>query len=95
VAARAAVRASAQEAGKLARIGILDRTAPGQYNEQYYWSVFHEQLRALGYIEGKTVHLDVRWANHNLQRLPSLAAELVLVVCSLRLRSLLGRVFGW
>jgi ABC-type uncharacterized transport system substrate-binding protein len=69
--------ASAQDAVKLARVGILDRTAPGQYNELYYWSAFREQMRVLGYIEGKNVQFDVRWGNHDLQRLPSLAAELV------------------
>lgn len=62
---------------KPARVGILDRTAPGQYNEQHYWSAFREEMRALGYIEGKNVLFDVRWGNHDLRRLPSLTSELV------------------
>ena len=50
----APLSASAQDAVKLARVGILDRTAPGQYNELYYWSAFREQMRVRRMARGST-----------------------------------------
>ena len=34
-------------------------------------------LRDLGYVEGKNIALEFRWADGNVNRLPKLAAELV------------------
>ena len=34
-------------------------------------------LAELGYVEGQTVSLEARFAHHRLERLPTLAAELV------------------
>jgi putative tryptophan/tyrosine transport system substrate-binding protein len=67
----------AQDAEKPARVGILDQTAAGLYSEQHYWSAFRKEMHALGYIEGKNILFDIRWANHDLRRLPSLTVELV------------------
>jgi putative ABC transport system substrate-binding protein len=36
-----------------------------------------EGLRELGYVEGRTIALEVRWAEGRYERLPALAAELV------------------
>ena len=38
---------------------------------------FREELRKLGYVEGRNIRIEVRSADGNLQRLPALAAELV------------------
>jgi putative ABC transport system substrate-binding protein len=38
---------------------------------------FREALRARGYVEGKSVVMEYRWAESNYARLPALAAELV------------------
>ena len=38
---------------------------------------FKEQLRELGYVEGKSVALEIRYAEAGLDRLPALARELV------------------
>jgi putative ABC transport system substrate-binding protein len=38
---------------------------------------FRQGLRDLGWIEGKTVRIEYRWAEGNVERLPELAAELV------------------
>ena len=63
----------AQQAGKLYRIGYLEtgvmRPLP--------WEAFRERLRELGYVEGQTVAFEVRWVDGRLDRLPTLAAELV------------------
>ena len=38
---------------------------------------FRQGLSATGFVEGRTVAIDYRWANNELDRLPALAAELV------------------
>ena len=63
----------AQEQGKVWRIGHLSlASGPDQ-------SVvaFREQLRALGYAEGRNLLIEFRWAAGKRERLPELAAELV------------------
>lgn len=34
-------------------------------------------LRELGYVEGKTIHIEHRWIDRDLERMPALATELV------------------
>jgi putative ABC transport system substrate-binding protein len=38
---------------------------------------FREALRQLGYVEGRNVAIELRYAEGGLQQLPNLAAELV------------------
>jgi putative tryptophan/tyrosine transport system substrate-binding protein len=67
------VSAQAQEAKKIPRIGVL-ATGP------FFWSRFaalRQGLRELGYVEGKTFAFEYRDAQGNVDRFPSLAAELV------------------
>jgi len=67
--------AGAQQLERRARVGFL---APGT---PAYWDgsvqIFRLRLRELGWIEGRNLMLDVRYANDNYERLPGLAAELV------------------
>ena len=61
-------------AQKIPRIGILRAGAPlpaGQPDE------FLQVLRSLGYIEGKNILIDIRYADGNRDRLRELAIELV------------------
>jgi putative ABC transport system substrate-binding protein len=63
----------AQRPSKVYRIGYLSlrvRPAPGD-------EFFVQALRELGYVEGSNLIIEYRWAAEDLQRLPSLAAELV------------------
>ncbi|MSQ72509.1 MAG: ABC transporter substrate-binding protein [Betaproteobacteria bacterium] len=63
----------AQQPGKVWRLGLLS-SASGP-DESI--AVFLAQLRALGYVEGRTLSIEYRWAAGNEERLPELAAELV------------------
>jgi hypothetical protein len=38
---------------------------------------FHEGLTESGYVEGQNLDMEYRWANHQYDRLPELAADLV------------------
>jgi putative ABC transport system substrate-binding protein len=69
------VPADAQQPGKIPRIGFLDRsTASGS---ALLLETFREELSKLGWIEGKSITIDCRFAEEKTDRLPGLAAELV------------------
>ena len=69
------LRAEAQQQGKIFRIGILDTsTASGS---AVLWNAFREEMRKLGWIEGKNIAIDYRFAEQKPERLPELAADLV------------------
>jgi putative ABC transport system substrate-binding protein len=42
-----------------------------------WWAVFVERLRTLGWIEGRTVAIEVRWAEGRSDRMAEIAAEFV------------------
>jgi putative ABC transport system substrate-binding protein len=70
----ASLDASAQ-AGKVWRVGIL---ASGSIaSSGHLYNAFVEGLGDHGYVEGRNVLIERRFANGELQRLPALAAELV------------------
>ncbi len=64
-----------QRVGKVHRIGVLGTTSPKAHGA--FVDAFRDGLRERGYIEGKTVVVEVRWAENNYDRLPALAAEFV------------------
>jgi hypothetical protein len=67
--------ADAQLAGKIFRVGILDlSTASGS---AVLWDAFRQELRNLGWIEGKNITIEYRFAEQKNERVPELAAELV------------------
>jgi putative tryptophan/tyrosine transport system substrate-binding protein len=65
--------ARAQQAGKIHRIGWL---SPGSF-EPNTLAAFLNALRELGWIEGKNIAFERRYAENRVERLPELAAELV------------------
>ncbi len=67
--------AEAQQAGKVYRIGYLAGASPAAIPERV--AAFRQGLRELGYVEGKNIVIEFRWAKGKLGRLPALAAELV------------------
>ena len=65
----------AQQKGKVWRIGFLGAaTASGSARRV---GALRAGLRDLGYVEGKNLVIEYRWAEGNYERLPQLAAELV------------------
>jgi putative ABC transport system substrate-binding protein len=59
---------------KMPTIGILVVGAPGSEN---FWRLFQEAMRELGYVDGRTVRFEFRSDLGQVNRLPSLADELV------------------
>ena len=69
------VTAHAQQAKKIPRIGFLGTASPSIISARL--EAFRQGLRELGYIEGKNIVVEYRWAEGKLDRQPDLAAELV------------------
>jgi putative tryptophan/tyrosine transport system substrate-binding protein len=67
--------ARAHEAAKIPRVGYL---SPGSSTAELARDeAFRQGLRELGYIEGKSIVIEYRFAEGKFERLPGLAAELV------------------
>src|SRR5688500_368274 len=62
----------AQQSDKVAHIGVLSFGAPEPFREG-----FRRALADLGYVEGRNVVIEHRWADGHTGRLPMLAAALV------------------
>jgi len=67
--------AQAQQAKKVPRIGFLWGSTPDA--EKNRLAAFKQGLRDLGYVEGKNILVEYRYAEGKLDRSPSLVAELV------------------
>jgi putative ABC transport system substrate-binding protein len=71
------VPADAQQSKKVPRIGYLGSTSSSANETRN--QAFRKGLVELGYTEGKNIAIEYRWAEGRLERLPDLAAELVLL----------------
>ena len=67
--------AQAQQPTKIPRIGLLYAGSPSTQAARI--EAFRQGLRELGYVEGKKVTIEYRYAEGKYDRLPGLAAELV------------------
>jgi putative tryptophan/tyrosine transport system substrate-binding protein len=67
--------ARAQQPGIIPVIGFLDPTSPDAYPLGV--AEFRQGLKEAGYVEGRNVTIEYRWAEGQLDRLPRLAADLV------------------
>jgi putative ABC transport system substrate-binding protein len=70
-----AVIAEAQQAAKVGKIGWLSIGSDSGAGSTI--RAVPPELRALGYVEGKNIAFDYRYADNKLDRLPALADELV------------------
>jgi putative ABC transport system substrate-binding protein len=67
--------AEAQQAGKVLRVGFLDSSTASSMAGLL--ETFRQELSKLGWIEGKNIAIEYRFAEQKNERLPELAAELV------------------
>ena len=73
--------ARAQEAGRMRRVGVLMAFDENDPEARAYLSGFTQGLAELGWIDGRNLHIDVRWAAGNVDRMRTLAKELVDLQC--------------
>jgi putative ABC transport system substrate-binding protein len=71
----APLAAEAQPAAKIPRIGLLSPFSPS--DTALWHQAFRQGLRDLGWVEGKTISIEYRYAEGRRDRLPDLAADLV------------------
>src|SRR4029078_556768 len=65
----------AQQPNKILRIGFLAALSPSAIAARV--EAFKPGLAELGYVEGKNIVIDYRWANGKFEQVPALAAEMV------------------
>ena len=65
--------ARAQQAGKLPTIGLLGTPTASAWT--HYVAAFQHRLGELGWIEGRTVAIEYRWAEGSPERFAEIAAE--------------------
>jgi len=61
----------AQQPKKIPRIGFLGNSTPAL--EENLVGPFREGLRDLGYIEGRNISIEYRWAEGKYERFPTLS----------------------
>ena len=66
--------AEAQQAGKVYRVGFLGNSSAAL--EANLVGPFREGLHELGYVEGRNIVIEYRWAEGKYERFPALIAEL-------------------
>ena len=67
-----------RQPAKLARVGFLSpRSLPPSLEADVYYGAFLRGMRELGYVEGRNLVVEWRFAEGKYERLPALAAELV------------------
>src|SRR5262249_26512033 len=67
--------ARAQQPGKLPTIGLMGSATAGTWSN--YTAPFVQRLRELGWIEGRTVTIEYRWAEGRNERYAEIASEFV------------------
>jgi putative ABC transport system substrate-binding protein len=67
--------ARAQQTANLPTVGFLGAGSPA--TADVWLSAFMSRLRELGWIEGRNINIDVRWAEGRNDRSAEIAAELV------------------
>src|SRR5262249_39266954 len=71
----APLAANAQPPATIPRVGFIEATSPGP--GRHILDAFRQGLRELGYIEGRTITIEARWAEERPERFPNLVAELI------------------
>jgi putative ABC transport system substrate-binding protein len=69
------LRAARAQQATMPVIGFLNSASPTEFAAQL--AAFHQGLGAAGYVEGRNLAIEYRWAESQYTRLPDLAADLV------------------
>ena len=69
--------ARAQPPDRLRRIGVLMGFGESDHEAQSWVAAFWEELRKLGWTEGRNIEFDTRWATADLELMKRFAKELV------------------
>jgi putative ABC transport system substrate-binding protein len=71
------IRVEAQQSQKTYKVGRLSANSPSDPRSKATTEAFRQGLRNLGWVEGRNISLEERWAGEKAQTMPDLAAELV------------------
>jgi putative tryptophan/tyrosine transport system substrate-binding protein len=71
-----ACEADAQQRGKVPHVGILLPSSPTSSPDANL-EAFRQGLRDLGYVDGRNITLEYRWAENREDQYPALVAELI------------------
>ena len=69
--------ARAQQPERMRRIGVLSNVGESDMEAQSMVVALHQALRELGWVEGRNIRIDHRWAAGNAARITDLAKQLV------------------
>ena len=69
--------AHAQQTERTRRVGVLINLSENDLEAQRLITVFRERLAELGWIDGRNLRLDYRWASGDVERVGAFAKELV------------------
>jgi len=79
--------ARAQQPDRVRRIGVLMAFAESDHEAQSWVAAFREELRKLGWTEGRNIEIDTRWATADVESMQRFAKELVALQSDLILTS--------
>ena len=69
--------ARAQQAEHMRRVGVLVNSVEADPAVQGRIAAFRQALERLGWLEGRNIHIELRFSAANFERLPQLAQEMV------------------
>jgi putative tryptophan/tyrosine transport system substrate-binding protein len=69
--------ARAQQASGMRRVGVLMGYAENDPEAKVFFAGFTQRLAELGWVEGRNLRMDVRWAPGSVDRMRTFARELV------------------
>jgi putative ABC transport system substrate-binding protein len=67
----------AQQQGKIWRVGFLSARRRPPVLDLDYYGAFPRRMKELGYVEGRNLHIEWRFADGDYKLLPGMASELV------------------
>ena len=74
--------ARAQQPGKLLTIGFLGSTTPAIHGQ--WVATFVQRLRELGWIEGRSIAIEFRWAEGRIERYAEIVPRMATVRANFR-----------